>query len=252
MKLNSESNVEKHTRTKQQTNEQATSCITQCSYILLIILLLLLTVPLVCMVIHSGHGMRLPQVSSTSIRNIHVEITSSEAPGTKSVHEQKYRFSSGDEHSVSAQLRIEDVQRRQLLFDVVGPIARTVGSIAAYGINKLVIDPQREREVFKVWQELREMEQEEGTSQSILPGAIKTKNNKQLTRGQLQGALLSSMDPVQAFSGPDVPQVAPPPILDPRMAVIADKCNASGALTVLLDGFSPEGRVSALLCVLVI
>jgi len=35
-------------------------------------------------------------------------------------------------------------------FDVASPIFGAIGNVASYSINKLVIDPERERQVFKV------------------------------------------------------------------------------------------------------
>ena len=162
---------------------------------------------------------------------------------------------------------------RRLQFDVASPIFHAIGSVASYSINKLVIDPHREREVYKVWKELQASEEQEAreqgiAAQSILPEQIKNQNKKQLSTGELQGqrmgminnagstlapgsqafreaaaelqGQLQSRNPVNAFSGP---QPVARVMINPRMAILASRCNDTGVLSLLFDGFSPQNKI---------
>jgi len=154
-------------------------------------------------------------------------------------------------------------------FDVASPVFHAIGSVASYSINKLVIDPQREREVFKVWKELRELEKEEaegggsgsGTAKSVLPDVVRNKNKRQLGGGELQPREFSTFTregaaelhgqlgmyggAVTAFGGQDAAASATmaPVTIDPRIAILTDQCNQTGILTLLFDGFSPGQKL---------
>ena len=158
-------------------------------------------------------------------------------------------------------------------FDIASPIAAAVGSVASYSINKLVIDPQRERAVFKVWKELRESEMKEAreqglggtggaaSSSSLLPETIVARNRERtrLSYGEQEPISLSSYTPegsrllhgemsggslqgVTAFDGPGG-RGGRGAVVDPRFAIVTDRCNATGVLTLLFDQFTPKVRL---------
>ena len=120
-------------------------------------------------------------------------------------------------------------------FDVASPIFGAIGNVASYSINKLVIDPERERQVFKVWKELREAEEakaelEGGASTlSILPEYMK--------KGRAGKASAS------AASMPTPPPAPPPPQIAPQIAIRREECASTGILEVLFRGFTPSGKI---------
>ncbi|QDZ20813.1 hypothetical protein HOP50_04g33340 [Chloropicon primus] len=127
-------------------------------------------------------------------------------------------------------------------FDIASPVFGAIGSVAAYSINKLVIDPERERQVFKVWKELRDAEEEEArferrggaagaSAQSILPEYVRGSSSRTSDRQQDHHR-----------RPPDPPE----PIVDPVLRVSREACNATGILTLILEGFTPSGRVQIL------
>ena len=117
-------------------------------------------------------------------------------------------------------------------FDVASPIFGAIGNVASYSINKLVIDPERERQVFKVWKELREAEEAEAeleggaSTLSILPEYMKK------GRAGKASASVASM--------PTPPPPPPPPQIAPQIAIRREECASTGILEVLFRGLHSQ------------